>query len=297
VICSTCNKNEAQAGFKTCSPCLERKRVKGRVVPESINVGVKIGYATVIKFVKQTSGGTYYFKCDCGKEFSRGAADVRKSDKVSCGCKKYLGQKSHGKSKSLGYKVWAGMLSRCETPSSTGYPYYGGRGIKVCERWHTFENFIADMGAKPAPEYSLDRIDSDGNYEPLNCRWATPLEQQVNRKWRYMTIRAYQHKASKTAVYPHRGELGGLMYVILGLAGEAGEVAEKFKKLIRGDNGTELTADVRKEMIKEAGDVAWYLSQLAHELDISLEDIMRANLKKLEDRKKRKVLKGNGDNR
>lgn len=77
------------------------------------------------------------------------------------------------------YRIWAGMISRCETPSSSAYKNYGARGIKVCERWHVFENFLSDMG-EPTPDQSIDRIDVNGDYCPENCRWETKKNQQRN---------------------------------------------------------------------------------------------------------------------
>jgi hypothetical protein len=81
------------------------------------------------------------------------------------------------------YETWRSMRKRCTNPNAMGYKYYGGRGITFCERWNSFENFLADMGPKPSQSraWSLDRIDNDGNYEPGNCRWATP-HQQANNK-------------------------------------------------------------------------------------------------------------------
>lgn len=89
--------------------------------------------------------------------------------------------KRHGLTATRTYVTWKAMKTRCNNPKAANYPRYGGQGIVVCERWNDFTNFYADMGERPV-DTSLDRIDSTGNYEPGNCRWASPHEQIMNRR-------------------------------------------------------------------------------------------------------------------
>jgi hypothetical protein len=88
--------------------------------------------------------------------------------------------KTHGKSYGKTYRIWANMKHRCTCDTHMFYRFYGGAGITVCERWQAFENFYADMGECPV-KHSLDRIDNKGNYEPINCRWATSVQQARNK--------------------------------------------------------------------------------------------------------------------
>lgn len=120
-------------------------------------------------------------KCDCGNiVFVRGSS-LRTGNTKSCGCFQIESHRKHGMYKSRTYSTWSGMLQRCNNPNSPRYYQYGGKGIVVCERWMKFENFLTDMGERPEGK-TIDRINNDGNYEPSNCRWATPLEQQRNLK-------------------------------------------------------------------------------------------------------------------
>lgn len=111
-----------------------------------------------------------------------------------------------------------------------------------------------------------------------------------------MNFNEYQEKASQTAIYPNKNSIVGLMYCTLGMSGEAGEVSERVKKLYRDHNGI-VSEDMKKDITKELGDVLWYLSGIAKELNIFLDDIATTNIEKLFSRKERNVLHGEGDNR
>lgn len=129
-------------------------------------------------------------QCDCGREKVVRSSDLIQGKTKSCGCfhDEAIAKRAfrHGHSKgahSKGtktYSTWMAMRDRCRYPNYKDYKYYGGKGIKVCERWNSFENFLTDMGERPEG-LTLDRIDSNGDYEPGNCRWATWAEQRANQ--------------------------------------------------------------------------------------------------------------------
>lgn len=121
-------------------------------------------------------------RCDCGAEKTVAGNTLRLGDARSCGCLIVDTQTKHGMYGTPTYGSWSRMIARCTNPKSNRYKYYGGRDIKVCERWMLFVNFYADMGMRPSTKHSIDRIDNDGDYEPRNCRWATAKEQSANKR-------------------------------------------------------------------------------------------------------------------
>ena len=109
------------------------------------------------------------------------ASNLRSGKQRSCGCYREEIRRTHGKSNSSIYRRWNAMLMRCQDPKHQSFGHYGGRGIKVCERWQKFDDFYADVGDPPAG-MTLDRVDNDRGYSPDNVRWATPKEQMANRR-------------------------------------------------------------------------------------------------------------------
>lgn len=141
--------------------------------------------------------------CDCGKERVAYISDLIRGQNHSCGClhreisaaRMRILRTSHGHAKGWAetrtYTSWQSMMSRCNNPKASDYARYGGRGISVCDRWRSFEAFLADMGERPADK-TLDRRDVHGDYEPENCRWATVSEQNSNKRSRFTSIEPHE---------------------------------------------------------------------------------------------------------
>lgn len=171
----------------------------GKFIDET---GNKYNYLTVLErdfsleAARRPRAKTFWkCKCDCGNITIVSAYELRKGLTKSCGClrKKNASQLyvKHGLSRFPDgtirpeFNAWVGIKTRCYNKNRPEYKRYGGRGIKVCDRWKdSFENFLEDMGERPSPRHSIDRIDVDGDYEPSNCRWATDEMQSRNQRLR-----------------------------------------------------------------------------------------------------------------
>lgn len=127
--------------------------------------------------------------CKCGTSCVIAGKYLINGQTKSCGCLKpdttRIRTLSHGESRNgrtKEYRTWKGIRTRCKNTSHHKYPIYGGRGIRICNRWESYTNFLEDMGRAPSETHSIERINVDGDYEPNNCKWATPKEQANNTR-------------------------------------------------------------------------------------------------------------------
>ena len=143
---------------------------------------------TVISYAGKRKGSQHWnCKCECGAETAPSATSLTSGNTQSCGClhsdtaRALL--RTHGESDSAEAHIFYGMKWRCYNPNTANFSDYGGRGITICDRWlNDIETFFADMGKRPSPDHSIDRIDNDKGYSAENCRWTTHAEQMRNRR-------------------------------------------------------------------------------------------------------------------
>lgn len=154
-------------------------------------IGRRFDRWTVVAFADQDDRCRRRWRCscDCGTERAVWEQLLTSGRSRSCGClqrERASANIKHGCARHNGrrseHRIWCQMRQRCASPKDKRFHDYGGRGIRVCPRWESFECFLEDVGQRPSGEHSLDRIDNDGNYEPGNVRWATRSEQQRNRR-------------------------------------------------------------------------------------------------------------------
>lgn len=164
------------------------KQRGGFIVGKIIDMtGKKFNRLTVIEISHRTARRRYFWRClcDCGNETIIVGDDIRSGHTKSCGCllkeSTIERRTTHHLTHTPTYNVWIGLRQRCADINGRGYKNYGGRGITFSDEWLSFENFYKDMGDKPKG-LSLDRIDNDGNYCKENCRWATSVVQNNNRR-------------------------------------------------------------------------------------------------------------------
>lgn len=161
-------------------------------------------YERLLVLEKSKTPRMWRCRCDCGAELLVTGTNLASGNTRSCGClsrewaahmgsnpefirKRSVSTATHGQKRRSGagpeYKTWLGMKSRCYRPSDKDYPNWGGRGIRVCDRWKSdFEAFFSDMGPKPTPSHTIDRLRPNENYEPGNCRWATLVQQATENR-------------------------------------------------------------------------------------------------------------------
>jgi hypothetical protein len=168
---------------KSCFGCYHKDRSRKSY---SYLIGCRRGKWRILENIGIRDGKTYLScRCECGKICEVSASKIKGNFSKQCEVchlKECGFKKTHGLREIPEYHVWCGMRQRCLSKTNKKYKSYGGRGIKICDRWLKFENFVYDMGRRPGKRYILDRTDVDGDYCPDNCKWVSSAESANNRR-------------------------------------------------------------------------------------------------------------------
>lgn len=174
--------------------------------------GRRYGRLTVVSYAGKDASRNEYWNCicDCGNESIVRYSHLSSGATVSCSNNKecypgYIHGHTTHTDHSATYKSWKNMMQRCYNANSQSYPWYGAKGITVCERWHDFSNFLSDVGERPSPKHSLDKINNRESYSPDNCRWATRSQQDRNK-----TTSRFITAFGKTATISEWSEVTGI---------------------------------------------------------------------------------------
>lgn len=179
---SQVNQSIKKRGAWSCVSCAGAPN-KMKIAGQKFSKLLVVSYAGVEDYGSNGTKTRWQCLCDCGKVIFASGSLLRSGKKRSCGCDRVRvsPSKTHGRTGTREYRAWMAMKNRCRNPKFSQYKDYGGRGIRFCERWESFESFFADMGACPIGN-SIDRIDVNGNYEPSNCRWSDRKTQARNTR-------------------------------------------------------------------------------------------------------------------
>ena len=202
---------------------------------------MRFGKLLVLEPIKKSYETKYHWLCvcDCGKEKIIMSSNLIRGISTTCGCGKIkIGEVTtkHGMTNTRMFKIWSGIRKRCTNQKCESYKHYGGRGIKISEKWNNFIDFYNDMKEGYADDLSLDRIDHNGNYEPGNCRWATSKTQNRNR--RNNNVITFNNESKTLAEW---SELSGNNYTVINYRIKKGWDTERaiFSPNIRQNKSTQ----------------------------------------------------------